>query len=35
MGAWIADVAPEAAAARLRDALAKADALAPTEPLAI
>lgn len=33
MGAWIADVSPEDGAARLRDALAKADATNPTEPL--
>ncbi|MGO2634715.1 MAG: galactose-1-phosphate uridylyltransferase [Galactobacter sp.] len=33
MGAWIADISPEDGAARLRDALAKADATTPTEPL--
>jgi UDPglucose--hexose-1-phosphate uridylyltransferase len=34
MGAWVGDVSPEEGAARLRDALAVADASHPVEPLA-
>lgn len=33
MGAWVADIAPEDGAARLRDAIAKADEAHPVEPL--
>lgn len=33
MGAWVADIAPEDGAARLRDAIAKADETHPVEPL--
>lgn len=33
MGAWVADIAPEEGAARLRDAIAKADETHPVEPL--
>jgi UDPglucose--hexose-1-phosphate uridylyltransferase len=33
MGAWVADISPEASAARLRDAIAKADEQHPVEPL--
>ncbi|WP_405219800.1 galactose-1-phosphate uridylyltransferase [Agrococcus sp. Ld7] len=33
MGAWVGDIAPEDGAARLRDAIAKADASNPVEPL--
>lgn len=33
MGAWVGDIAPEDGAARLRDAIAKADATRPVEPL--
>jgi len=35
MGAWVADISPEDGAARLRDAIAKADELRPVEPLAV
>lgn len=34
MGAWVADIGPEDGAARLRDAIAKADEARPVEPLA-
>lgn len=34
MGAWIADISPEGGAARLRDAIARADELRPVERLA-
>lgn len=33
MGAWVADINPEEGAARLRDAIAKADETRPVEPL--
>ncbi len=35
MGAWVADIGPEDGAARLRDAIAKADETRPVEPLVI
>ncbi len=34
MGAWVADISPEDGAARLRDAIARADETRPVEPLA-
>lgn len=35
MGAWVGDLAPEDGAARLRDAIAKADETHPVEPLTV
>jgi UDPglucose--hexose-1-phosphate uridylyltransferase len=34
MGAWIGDVAPEVAAANIREAIARADAATPVIPAA-